>query len=86
LPRDLQHPIGFVEEKMIRFAVPLQYFPDGPLQKVTALVGGQDDHGAGGVGEFRNVGRTAAEWQGGGGQAESDNPNVYDIMQGEIKE
>ena len=43
-------------------------------------VGAQDDHGGGGIGEFRNVGKIASQWQGGGAERESGNCNVYDLL------
>jgi hypothetical protein len=42
--------------------------------------GAQDDHGGGGIGEFRNVGISASDWQGGGGEKETGNCNVYDLF------
>jgi hypothetical protein len=50
------------------------------LRNAVVFIGGQDDHGGGGVGEFREVLKTAGEWNGGGGDHDSNNPNVYDII------
>ncbi len=80
-PTDLEHPIGFPEKKLIRFSLPVELFPDLKLRNAFVLVGGQDDHGAGGIGEFRKVGKKATEWQGGGGDRETGNPNVYDVIE-----
>ncbi|MDW7682096.1 MAG: glucodextranase DOMON-like domain-containing protein, partial [bacterium] len=48
--------------------------------RLTIMVGGQDDHGGAGLGEFRNVGKTATEWHGGGGEEEVGNCNIYDFL------
>ncbi len=80
-PTDLNHPIGFPKKKEVRFSIPVKYFPDLKLRNVYVLIGGQDDHGAGGIGEFRKVGKKATEWQGGGGDREEGNPNVYDVIE-----
>ncbi|MEJ2635934.1 MAG: amylo-alpha-1,6-glucosidase [Calditrichia bacterium] len=80
-PQDNDHPIGFVKDKSVQFAVPLKYFPVVRLRNAYVMIGGQDDHGAGGVGEFRTVGRQAGEWQGGGGDQSVGNPSVYDVIE-----
>lgn len=77
-PADSAQPIGFAKEKKVRFSVPVKYLSDKHLRNAVVLIGGQDDHGGGGIGEFREVRRTAGEWSGGGGELESGNPNVYD--------
>lgn len=77
-PADRVHPIGFAREKKVRFSVPVKYLSDKHLRNAVVLIGGQDDHGGGGIGEFREVRRSAGEWNGGGGELESGNPNVYD--------
>jgi len=77
-PPDTQHPIGFAKEKKVRFSVPVKYLSDKHLRNAVVLIGGQDDHGGGGIGEFREVRRSAGEWNGGGGEQESGNSNVYD--------
>jgi hypothetical protein len=79
-PSDTEHPIGFPEEKKVRFSVPIRFLSDRHLRNAAVLIGGQDDHGGGGVGEFREVQKTAREWNGGGGEQESGNPNVYDVI------
>lgn len=79
-PVDTAHPIGFADEKKIRFSVPVHYLADRHLRNAALLVGGQDDHGGGGVGEFRAVLDAAGEWNGGGGQRPDGNPNVYDVV------
>lgn len=77
-PADSAHPIGFAKEKKVRFSAPVKYLSDKHLRNAVVLIGGQDDHGGGGIGEFREVRRTAGEWNGGGGELESGNSNVYD--------
>lgn len=79
-PSDTEHPIGFPGEKKVRFSVPIRYLADRHLRNAVVLIGGQDDHGGGGVGEFRNVLKNAGEWDGGGGDRDSGNPNVYDVI------
>ncbi|GAB4333021.1 MAG: hypothetical protein Kow0037_11110 [Calditrichia bacterium] len=78
-PMDRQHPIGFPDKKAIHFSIPVRLLPDLKLWNAFVMVGGQDDHGAGGLGEFRNVGVSPTEWQGGGADAEPA-PNVYDVV------
>ncbi len=79
-PVDTEHPLGFAEDKKIRFSVPVKYLSDRRLKNAVVLAGGQDDHGGGGVGEFRDVRREAGEWFGGGGERPSGNPNIYDLL------
>lgn len=79
-PSDTEHPIGFPGEKKVRFSVPIRYLADRHLRNAVVLIGGQDDHGGGGVGEFRDVLKTAGEWHGGGGDRDTGNPNVYDVI------
>ncbi|GAB4372353.1 MAG: hypothetical protein Kow0042_15630 [Calditrichia bacterium] len=80
-PQDNHHPIGFVKEKSVQFSVPAEYLPDLKLETAFVLIGGQDDHGAGGLGEFRSVGMVATEWQGAGGEQPQGNPSVYDVIE-----
>jgi len=47
--------------------------------KISVLIGAQDDHGGGGVGEFRSVEKDAGEWTGGGKKNSKDH-NVYDFL------
>jgi glycogen debranching enzyme len=78
--RDARDPIGNVRSKSIEFAVPLEYLgaPD-KRWKISILVGGQDDHGGAGIGEFRAVNARRSEWQG-GGKKNVNESNVYDIL------
>ena len=78
-PTDTRFPIGFVDQKRIRFAIPVNYLNDAPLRSAVVMVGAQDDHGGGGMGEFRHVGKTAGEWWGGGANVE-EAPTVYDVV------
>lgn len=48
--------------------------------RFTPAVGLQDDYGAGGLGDFREVKKVAEEWSGGGGDDLSIDANVYDIV------
>jgi len=80
-PEDVRYPLGDVQEKDISFAIPRSFL--GSYDKnwrFIIAVGAQDDHGGAGIGEFRNVGKVASQWQGGGGERESGNCNVYDLF------
>ncbi len=78
---DIANPLGNTETSTVSFAIPLSYLgrPDEHW-RFTVLVGGQDDHGGSGLGEFRTVNAEAGDWNGGGRKAPSDS-NVYDILQ-----
>lgn len=78
---DVSHPLGDAERGVIRFALPTKYLGT-PTEKwtFTVLVGGQDDHGGAGLGEFRTVREKASEWHG-GGRMRMDEPNVYDVLE-----
>ncbi len=77
---DAADPLGNTAAKEISFSL-----PDSILGKpnarwrITVLVGAQDDHGGGGVGDFRTIGKTASEWEG-GGKSKQELPNVYDEL------
>lgn len=76
---DVMDPLGSVATRSITFRVPRDVLP--PLRagtEVTILAGSQDDHGGGGMGDFRSVEVTAGEWVG-GGKTNPSGPNVYDI-------
>ncbi len=77
---DTANPLGDVKSKEITFSLPIALIgkPDKDW-KISIMVGAQDDHGGGGVGEFRTVARKASEWQGGGKESEAL-PNVYDEL------
>jgi predicted glycogen debranching enzyme len=79
-PLDTANSLGDVKDAEINFSLPVTLIgkPD-PDWKITILVGAQDDHGGGGVGEFRAVGENTTEWQGGGKTSESM-PNIYDEL------
>ncbi len=80
-PEDARYPLGDVPQKEISFAIPKSFL--GNYEKnwrFIIAVGGQDDHGGGGIGEFRTVGQVASQWQGGGGEQETGNCNVYDLL------
>jgi glycogen debranching enzyme len=76
IPTDPRYPIGDVAQKEIRFALPRRLFRGAPSQwRFSIFVGGQDDHGGAGLGEFRAVEKVAGRWVGGGGDGTS---RVYD--------
>lgn len=79
-PSDTANPLGDIETSEINFSLPISLVgkPDDNW-KITVLVGAQDDHGGGGVGEFRTVGQKATEWQG-GGKDNGSMPNIYDEL------
>ena len=65
----------------IRISVPISRIDGGASDwRFTPAVGLQDDYGAGGLGDFREVKAKAEEWRGGGGTDLSIDPNVYDIV------
>jgi len=79
-PHDIQFQLGDIQRKEISCAIPKNYFKTSPQTwKISILVGGQDDHGGGGLGEFRAVVQKATAWQGGGAETAS-NSNVYDSV------
>lgn len=79
-PQYPQFALGNIQKKEISFTIPKKYLGiPSEKWKLAILVGGQDDHGGGGIGEFRNVSKDASGWQGGGGKLESGNNNVYDF-------
>ncbi len=79
-PADVRNPIGNVERKSVEFSIPLKYLGIPSFRwKMTILVGGQDDHGGAGVGEFRSVAEHAGEWNG-GGKLNANDSNVYDTL------
>ncbi|WP_428265980.1 amylo-alpha-1,6-glucosidase [Haliangium sp.] len=83
-PGDVIDPLGSVETGAIRFRVPKSVLPALPAgTAVTVLAGSQDDHGGGGLGDFRTVSAEAGEWNG-GGKSDPDGPNVYDLATGTI--
>jgi len=78
---DPRFPLGDVTNREIAFAIPKEYIGNYKENwKFILMVGAQDDHGGGGIGEFRDVGKVASQWQGGGGERETGNCNVYDLF------
>lgn len=71
--------IGFVDDQVVRFAIPVKLLSPRQLKNAVVLSGGQDDHGGGGVGEFRAVNSERSEWHGGGASSDRDS-NVYDQL------
>lgn len=80
-PVEMHYKLGDVATRTVSFTVPIKYLgkPEGSWRFVV-LVGAQDDHGGAGLGDFRSVGQTPAEWQGGGGEGLSGNCSVYDFL------
>ncbi len=77
---DTANALGDVRTKEIAFSLPISVIGEPNKDwKISIFVGAQDDHGGGGVGEFRTVGKKASEWQGGGKESESM-PNIYDEL------
>jgi len=65
----------------IRVSVPIASINGASAEwRFTPAVGLQDDYGAGGLGDFRDVKAVCEEWRGGGGDDLSIDPNVYDIV------
>ena len=80
-PQDPRFPLGDVSNREISFAIPKNLMGNyNENWQFIIMIGAQDDHGGGGIGEFRNVGKVASQWQGGGGERESGNCNVYDLF------
>jgi carbohydrate-binding DOMON domain-containing protein len=70
-----------VAANTIRISVPIASI-DGAASdwRFTAAAGLQDDYGAGGLGDFREVKVEAEEWRGGGGDDLAIDPNIYDVV------
>jgi carbohydrate-binding DOMON domain-containing protein len=65
----------------IRVTVPLDGIDGASAEwRFTPAVGLQDDYGAGGLGDFREVKAVCEEWRGGGGDDLAIDPNIYDII------
>ncbi len=80
-PEDARYPLGDVQEKEISFAIPKSLLGNYDKSwRFVIAVGGQDDRGEGGIGEFRTVGKVASQWQGGGGEQATGNCNIYDLL------
>ncbi len=83
---DVVDPLGSVDTASITFRLPKTIFPALPDgTEVTILVGSQDDHGGGGMGEFRHVAVGEAQEWSGGGKDTSAQANVYDVATGIIE-
>lgn len=70
-----------IEAGTIRISIPIERI-DGAASdwRYTPAVGVQEDYGAGGLGDFRDVKAVCEEWRGGGGDDLAIDPNVYDII------
>lgn len=73
-------------KNIIRISVPIAQI-DGAASawRFTPAAGLQDDYGAGGLGDFREVRAEPEEWRGGGGHDLAIDPNIYDIIVPEAK-
>ncbi|MCB2210632.1 hypothetical protein KQI52_00805 [bacterium] len=79
IPNDPAYRLGDTKAKTVSFAIPLDYLGTHPEHwKIAVLVGAQDDHGGGGIGEFRAVTPEGGRWAGSG--ADESDPNVYDVL------
>jgi len=78
--KDTANTLGSVESREITFSLPVDIVgrPNNDW-RISIVVGAQDDHGGGGVGEFRTVAGKATEWQG-GGKDSPNMPNVYETL------
>jgi len=75
-----------MESGIIRIRVPIDGLNGAASDwRFTPAVGLQDDYGAGGLGDFREVKSVAEEWRGGGGDDLAIDTNVYDIIVPEPK-
>jgi carbohydrate-binding DOMON domain-containing protein len=75
-----------MEKGTIRISVPIDGLDGAAADwRFTVAVGLQDDYGAGGLGDFREVKKVEEEWRGGGGDDLSIDTNVYDIIVPEPK-
>jgi len=81
---DVANPLGSADAATVSFRLPKTILPKLPTgTKVTVVIGSQDDHGGGGLGDFRTVSSQAGDWVG-GGKTDATAPNVYDWMTGTI--
>jgi carbohydrate-binding DOMON domain-containing protein len=70
-----------MEAGTIRVSIPIAEIDGAAAEwRYTPAAGLQDDYGAGGLGDFRDVKASCEEWRGGGGDDLSIDPNVYDII------
>ena len=70
-----------VDAGTIRIHVPIDAIDGAAADwRFTPAVGLQDDYGAGGLGDFREVKKVAEEWRGGGGDDLAIDANLYDII------
>ncbi len=65
----------------IRVSIPIAQINGAAANwRFTPAAGLQDDYGAGGLGDFREVKAKEEEWRGGGGHDLAIDPNIYDII------
>lgn len=77
---DVLNPLGDISTATVEFAIPQKYIGiPNEKWRFTVLIGGQNDHGGAGIGDFRGVDAKAAEWSG-GGKPDPKLPNVYDVL------
>lgn len=79
IPPESQGEFGNIQSGKIIFSLPKSYFKGKVSHwKILVLCGLQDDHGGGGIGEFRTVKLKPSEWNGGGFKKQFG--NVYDWL------
>jgi glycogen debranching enzyme len=80
MEEDVTNSLGDISTAVISFAIPQKYLGvPNDKWKFTILVGGQDDHGGAGLGEFRNVEFHTTDWTG-GGKKNTNSTNVFDVL------
>jgi len=70
-----------IEAGTIRISIPIDRIDGAAADwRFTPAAGVQEDYGAGGLGDFRDVKARCEEWRGGGGDDLAIDPNIYDII------
>jgi hypothetical protein len=60
--------------------VPIKYLSDRQLRNAAVISGVKDDHGGGGIGQFRDLKKQSGEWHGGGSETDKGGSNIYDLL------
>lgn len=82
---DASNPLGSTTDRAVTFAVPKSVLPDLPVgTPVVLLMGGQDDHGGAGIGDFRAVLPVRGDWNG-GGKPQGETSNVFDRIETRLR-
>jgi carbohydrate-binding DOMON domain-containing protein len=80
-PATREGAIGDAGTGVVRFSVPRSFLGELTTKsRFSVLVGGQDDNGSAGLGQFRAVRRLAGQWVGGGADRDEGAPRVYDVL------